>query len=784
MTKPRPRSPRLQQALQVALWQAAACTWLGVSSTPAHAQTPQQPDQAQAPAPSAARSAPSATSSRPASRNLLDADHCAIDAIVDPRIEELLQSDPADPRIDVTSDTGDLSRAGDASLSGNVQIRVGQRLLLADEARIDSEKRSIELNGNVEYLDPQMRVRGKGGRFQEGGRGNFTGAEFELLDSSVRGAARNADVTESGHIRLEGVRYTACPPGNEDWSLAAGAIEIDQKNLIGTGRDVKIEFLGLPLFYTPWITFPVGDQRKSGLLFPTIGSGSRTGTQIAVPYYWNLAPNYDATLTTRWYSSRGLRLDPELRYLNDHTRSQLNVEYLVNDDETGDARSVVELRHVTRLAPRTRLLIDATNVSDNDYFEDFGVGFEGTSVSFVDRYIDLRHDTTSWNFNARAQGFQVIDDTLATEDEPYRILPQLTALGRWPGLVGGLAGSVFAEATNFQRDVGPQGVRVDAQPALEWRVDGHGAFFAAGGAYRYTQYLLDDVAPGADDSPSRSLPSASLDTGFTLERASGSRSDRIQTLEPRLLYLYVPHKNQDDLPVFDTGIPDLNLVQLFRTNRYVGPDRVGDANQVSVGVTTRLLDAGRGRQFLSATLGQAYYFEDPRVRLPGEPVRDRSSSDVVAELELAAFKHWNARFAYQWNPDETQGERSETFVQYKPAPGRVLNAGYRFRRDLLEQVDVSGAWPVTPQWRGFVRWVYSLQEEKTLDQFLGVEYRSCCWALRVVTRRFVSSRTGDAETSIGLQLELNGLSSVGVDNEAFLREAIRGYSSLPSAPRP
>jgi LPS-assembly protein len=246
---------------------------------------------------------------------------------------------------------------------------------------------------------------------------------------------------------------------------------------------------------------------------------------------------------------------------------------------------------------------------------------------------------------------------------------------------------VFAEATNFQRDLGPQGVRLDTEPSLEGRVDRNGGFFAAGAAYRYTQYLLDETTPGDDDAPDRSLPSASLDAGFTLERASGSQGTRVQTLEPRMLYLYVPYKNQDDLPVFDTGIPDLNLVQLFRTNRYVGPDRIGDANQVSVGVTTRLLDSSRGRQYLSATLGQAFYFQDPRVALPDEPVRDRSTSDVVAEVELNAYKNWNARFAYQWNPDETQGERSETFVQYNPTPGRVINAGYRFRRDLLEQVD-------------------------------------------------------------------------------------------------
>lgn len=770
MTTPRPGSPRLQQVLQATLRRAAACALLGAATAQA---------QEQSPVTAPAQAAQAATIAEPAR-----GDRCAVVSVVDPRIEELLQADPDDPQIHVTSDTGELGRAGDAELRGNVRIRMGQRLLTADQASINAERRSVELNGDIEYLDPQMHVRGKGGSFQEGGVGSFEGAEFELHEQSVRGAAANARFRQSGQIGLEGVRYTACPPGNEDWSLAAGAIEIDQKTLIGTGRDVRIEFLGVPVFYTPWISFPVGDQRKSGLLFPTIGSGSRTGTQIAVPYYWNLAENYDATLTSRWYSSRGIRLDPELRYLSDRSRSQLNVEYLVNDQETGEARGVIDWRHVTRFAPRTRLLIDATDVSDNDYFEDFGVGFEGTSVQFVNRYIDLRHDTAAWTLNARAQGYQVIDNTLAAEDEPYRIAPQLSALGRWRDFAGGLSGSLFAEATNFQRELGPQGVRLDAEPSLEWRVDRNGGFLAAGAAYRYTQYLLDEVAADADDSPDRSLPTASLDAGFTMERASGSQGKRIQTLEPRMLYLYVPYKNQDDLPVFDTGIPDLNLVQLFRTNRYVGPDRIGDANQVSVGVTTRLLDSSRGRQYLSATLGQAFYFQDPRVALPDEPVRDRSTSDVVAEVELNAYKNWNARFAYQWNPDETQGERSETFVQYNPTPGRVINAGYRFRRDLLEQVDVSGAWPINNQWRGFARFVYSLQEEKTLDQFLGLEYSSCCWAVRVIGRRFISSRSGAAETSIGLQLELKGLSSVGVDNEAFLREAIRGYSSPASVPRP
>ena len=264
----------------------------------------------------------------------------------------------------------------------------------------------------------------------------------------------------------------------------------------------------------------------------------------------------------------------------------------------------------------------------------------------------------------------------------------------------------------------------------------------------------------------------------------GSRRQRLHTLEPRLLYLYVPFREQDDLPVFDTALPDLNLVQLFRTNRYVGTDRLSDANQLAVGVTTRLLDAAGGRQYVSATIGQSYYFEDPRVRLPDEPVSARDASDVVGELEMSAFQDWSARLGIRWDPENSQTVKSEVGLQYRPASNRVVNAGYRLQRDSIEQLDMSVAWPISDRWRGFGRWVYSMRDNQTLDQFVGLEYSSCCWVLRLVTRHFVSSRTGDTDTSVGLQLELRGLSSVGVDNEAFLRSAIRGYSAVPTEPEP
>ncbi len=710
-----------------------------------------------------------------------DEDSCRIAVTADPRLDALRAADPDDPNIEITSDTGELGRAGDALLKGNVTIRMGQRLLAADEARVDAEKRSVMVSGRTEFLDPTVRVTGEGGSFADGS-GDFRSATFELVDGSGRGAARSAVLRDETVLDLEGVRYTVCPPGNDDWQLKADSISLDQESQLGTGRNVRLDFKGVPILYTPWISFPVGDQRKSGLLFPAFGSGGKTGTQIVVPWYWNIAPNYDATFTSRWFSSRGYRIDPEFRYLTERSRGGFEFQYLPHDSERDESRGLYEWRNVTLFEPRFRGLVNAGYVTDDAYFEDFGVGFEGTSVVFLNQLAELRRDTQNWTLIGRTQNYQVIDNALADDERPYSLLPQVYAAGRWTDLPFGFSSWLDAEGTNFYRELGPEGIRFDAQPGLSWRTGRRGAYVEGSGSWRYTTYSLSNTEPGTDQSLSRSLPIVSLDSGFVLERTTGSKQQRVQTLEPRLLYLYVPYRDQDAIPVFDTATPDLNMVELFRTNRYVGADRVGDANQMAVGVTSRLLDANDGRQYLSATLGQQFYFETPRVTLPGEAPDDASTSDLVAELELDAFKDWNARLAYQWDPSASQTERTEVGVQYRPATDSVVNAAYRYRRDLLEQFDVSAAWPVLQDWHLFGRWVYSLSENKTLDQFVGFEYSSCCWSLKFITRRFVSSRTGDSDTSLGIQLELKGLSSVGVDNEAFLRDAIRGYSALPSAP--
>jgi len=699
---------------------------------------------------------------------------------------------PVDPDtpVDIESDGFEAVREGEWQLNGDVTISQGDRRLKTRDATYDPSDQSFETKNGVEYSDPNLRVRGSSAQFDPAGGAKFEGAEFELPVQNGRGSAKEISATREGEVSLEDVRYTTCPIGNEDWVIRASDINISQQRSIGTGHGVRLDFKGVPIMYTPFISFPVGDERKSGFLFPIIGNSGRSGYSLSAPWYWNIAPEYDVTFIPTWFSKRGAKLDTEFRYLSPFGRGQFNAAYLPDDQRTGDSRSLLQFTDRSDFTDHLRLSVDAENASDSRWFEDFGLGPEGTSVSYLNRSAGLTYLTDNWLVVGRAQNFQTIDDErILPQDRPYTVLPQVGVHASLPDQPFGLALGLDMELANFDRSftdgmtLNERGWRTDVAPEIRMPLRGAGLYLEPAAAMRYTAYSLSDRLPGSDDSPDRLAPLFSLDGGMTFERPSGSRQQRVQTFEPRFMYLYVPYRNQDDLPVFDTSPADLNLVQLFRTNRYVGPDRLSNANQVSIGATSRLLSATTGQQYLSATIGQAYYFDEPKVALPGEVLEDPESSDVVAEVALTAYRNWNVRMGVQFDPGESRSEKSDVMFQYQPGFDRVMNLSYRFRRDNIEQVDGSLAWPLGDQWSAYARMVYSLEDRSALDQFAGMEYRSCCWKLRVVGRRYVSNRDGDRDTSVLLQLELNGLSSVGTGADTFLERSIRGYSRRePQAP--
>ncbi|HMK87551.1 MAG TPA: LPS assembly protein LptD [Steroidobacteraceae bacterium] len=723
-----------------------------------------------------------------------------------------------DHRIRVDADGGSLDANGFLTLTGHVQVRQDERMISADRVTYDEKTGKVTVNGSVDFEDPRLGVKSDSGIYDALGGADFDQANFRIFERNGRGYAKELSVHPDGKVNLTKVRYTTCPPGNQDWVIQASSIHLDTEEDQGFGHQVIMRFKDVPVLYTPFIAFPLGDERQSGLLFPSFGHSGSNGYQFEVPYYLNLAPNYDATLTPGYLSARGVQLGGEFRFLTVSSHGQVEENFLPNDVQAHSDRAYLHITDTTDLEQGLRFRTDIASVSDSNYFSDFAVGADQTSVTFLARRAEILYYDDAWRIRAQLENFQTIDTSIDAGDRPYSRVPSVEAYGLWPLFNSRFEFALSSEVTNFLREVGPTGVRLDVSPELRWAYRTPGFFFEPVVGYHYTQYDLQNAAVGDPSTPTRTLPYASVDTGLVFERDAGSQGQRTQTLEPRVMYTYIPYRNQNELPVFDSGLPDLNLVELFRTNRYVGDDRIGDANQVAAGLTTRLFGEATGTQYLSATIGQIRYFSLPRVLLPdeitqtlpgetlatlpgqptqvilpgqnlptlpgqtlssvpGETPQAFHSSDIIGEASLTAYKYWTLHLDYQWNPYTKETDKSEVLLQYRPDPSRVVNVGYRFQQDILKLYDLSFAWPIAGHWNTVGRWVYSIQDHELIEQLAGVEYKSCCWRIQVLQRRYLTNRTGGLDTSIALQLELTGLSSVGKRSDAFLSKEISGYST-------
>lgn len=664
-----------------------------------------------------------------------------------------------------------------ASMSDGVLVRRGNRLAGADAADYDPITQSLHLTGDVRYEDLTNQITSESAEFAyKDGQIRFDGAEFLLASGGSRGSADFLQIAESGRLTLGEVTYTTCPPDSNDWLLQAGNITLDTKEGVGTARNVKLRFQGVPILYSPYLSFPIGDARKSGVLTPTVGSAGRSGNEISLPFYWNIRENYDATISPRWLSDRGLQLRTEFRYLTERNRGNANVEFLTNDKLIGESRNLIAFDHQTLFDTGWRNNINFKEVSDSAYFEDLGGTLSLASLTHLDRNLRFDFFGDNWSFFGQVQDYQTLDDTLLPEDEPYQRLPQVRIAAWYPDQFLGLDFGFNSEVVNFGRDTGVTGWRYQGRPRVAMNVENPGWFIRPEVMLDYTRYDLKNLDPALEAGPSRTVPIASFDTGMILERTMRRSANLIQTFEPRLLYVHIPFRDQDSLPIFDTISPDLNLVQLYRKNRYLGLDRIGDTNSVNIGITSRVYNTSSGEELVTATIGQSRYLTEQLVTLPGVPVITAKSSDYIAEVRFLLFKHLNFDLGHQWGDQERGTTQSQARLQYRPRENKIVNLAYRFRRDSLEQGDISMSWPLTHQWNFVGRYNYSFKDKESLEQFFGLEYESCCWGIRMVSRRYLSTRDGTRDTSFGLQLVLKGMTSVGTAADKMLERGILGYS--------
>jgi LPS-assembly protein len=684
--------------------------------------------------------------------------------------------------LEIFSGKAEFKLDGDARFSDQITLRRGDRVLRAKNAKYDSKSGVFEVEGDVEYRDSDARVRGSDARFDSvKSELRFNAANFEIWSVPARGSAKDIKIDkEKGKIRLREATYTSCPVGNNDWQLRAKTIRIDQDAGIGTARGAKLDFKGIPILYLPYISYPVTNKRKSGWLIPDLGNSQSRGVDIAAPWYWNIAPEYDATITPRYMSKRGLQLGTEFRYLSKRSDGIMTGEFLPDDDITGENRWLGGWYQQTQLWSDWRGTLDFIDVSDANYFEDFSSGIANTSITNLERDLGIEFFNNPWSILLRVQDHITLDDAITPDEEPYKRLPQLAIHGQSPRGLFGLRYNLITDATYFERDVGVTGFRTHLAPEVGLPLRFKYFNLEPSVGVEHTRYNLSDTAPGEDDSPDVTAGIYSLDLNSIFERAT-KNSNWLQTLEPRALYSYIPFKNQDDLPVFDTIEPDLNIVQLFRRNRFVGYDRLGDTNQLALGITTRLLDANDGNEVVHATVGQLRYFSDQKVTLPDGMPSDDNSSDYVFEFGARIYENWRTRLGYQWDSDESEAIKTEVGLQYNPEDSRIVNAAYRYRRDTLEEYDIAMSWPIGDRWNFVGRYNYSIQDSEPLERYVGLEYETCCWGIRAVWSRYLTrpdaetTTTAESDTSISVQLLLKGFSGTSNSSARELERGILGY---------
>ncbi|MDP2170683.1 MAG: LPS assembly protein LptD [Rhodocyclaceae bacterium] len=677
---------------------------------------------------------------------------------------------------------------GDVRLTNPDAIITGPRLRMrmADSTGEFESPAYIIKSQPKEIPEPALTM---GGLPAVGPKGKVFATTGKMLLSPPVIASGSADRIEfrgEDLYHLKKATYSTCASNERDWELVVDELDLDYTTATGEARHATVRFKDVPLLYTPWLSFPLDNARKSGLLTPTIGTTSKSGLEITMPWYWNIAPNMDATIAPRLMTRRGLQLNTEFRYLDYTYSGQARVEYLPDDRLAQRDRYGYALLHNQTLGHGFSAAVNLNGVSDDNYFSDLSTRVAAVSQGNLLRQGILSYGGPWYSAALNVQTYQ----TLADLPSPYRRLPQLTGTANRYDLPLGLAFNMNAEYVNFDHPTELLGKRTTLYPQLSLPLTTAAFWLTPKVGFHSTSYQLSgqerlaaaDYRKNVPTKQDRALPIFSVDGGFVMERDT-HWFDRalLQTLEPRAYYLYVPTRDQSAVPIFDTGIASFSHAQMFAENRYAGGDRIANANQITLAVTSRLLDPTSGAELLRATLGQLHYFTLQEVTLPGETARTGRTADILAALSGMVMPKTYADFGWQYNPRDKLTERLAVGGRYHPAPGKIFNAGYRYSRDLLGQIDVSGQWPLAgvlgAGWHGVGRYNYSTKEKRVIETIAGLEYNAGCWVGRFVVQR-LATIADKPTTAMFFQLELNDFSRIGSNPLELLRRNIPGYGVI------
>jgi LPS-assembly protein len=702
--------------------------------------------------------------------------------------------------------------------SGDAEIRRGDTTLTADRIRYLAEDDEVEATGNVrlrigadEMSGPRLRMRigDSSGIFEQP---SFHLAQRTVRSRLKRGLPPAAQVTatedtrlrvdvegrgEAAAIRFEGDEryrmtdgtFTTCKPGQDDWYIQAEELDIDMQREVGTARGASLTFLGVSTPRIPWFDFSLNNERKSGFLPPGAGVQNGVGFQVVLPYYWNIAPNYDATIAPRYMSNRGLQWLNQFRFLTPHTKGEARYEILPQDRKLNDeTRYAIALQGDYNLLNGFTGLVNYQKVSDDNYFRDLSGRLSIATQTYLPQQVLASYGAPSgfWTATANYQRFQTLQDAQNPVPIPYFREPQFLLTARRPTAAGvdlGFRGE-FVKFGNSA--LVPTGNRATAYPWVSYpMVRSYGFVTPKVGV---TGIGYDLATPGSftDERPSTAIPIASVDSGLYFERDSRwFGTEYLQTLEPRAYYLYVPYRDQSAFPVFDTTNTDLNYSQLFQENIFAGGDRIANANQVSIGAISRLVRPSDGQEQVRAAIGQRYYFTDQKVTIPGQPVRSSNISPLIASLAGRVTPTITAEIGAQYQfYDPTGFARFTSGVRYSPAPASVASLAYRYVNQnytagagTINNIDAAVQWPLGGGFYGVGRYSYDIEGHKTVEALVGLEYNAGCWIVRAVAQQFQTA-TAQQTTLFFLQLEFNGFARIGSNPLEVLRRSIPGYSLI------
>ena len=669
---------------------------------------------------------------------------------------------------------------------GDAEIHRGDLTIFGDYLRYNQEFGRLDAEGGVRLQNGTDRFSGPSLHYDTlDDTGEIDHPKFLLeRQPPARGTADRVEVQGKNRYRLFGASFTTCKPGQDDWFLQASQLDLDYNREEGYAQYPRLRFLDHTILAFPFASFPLENSRKSGLLTPYYATTSQRGFEVGVPYYWNIAPERDATLTPVYMARRGFQLKSDFRYLGRPYAGELKLEYLPDDPIFGRTRTGESWQHNQTFFSGLTGNVDYNRVSDNRYFVDLSSQVRQVSVSNLPENASLNYSTGlprggSLSSQLLVEKFQTLQDPAAPIVPPYQSLPQLNVTATYNDVAGLVDASLPAEYVRFAHPTLVQGSRTSASPTFAMPRISPGWYITPKAGLRAVGYQLERPAEAGPDAPHLAIPWLSVDSGLTFERPSTLYGEKTtQTLEPRLFYVYVPYHDQDDIPLFDTTLADFNYPQLFSENRFVGGDRFGDANQLTAALTSRFLYAD-GEEGLRGTIGQRYYFSEERVALqPGVPLRTYSRSDLLASVGGRFRTRWTFDLTTQYSPQTHTMQRYGAAARYSPEATKVLNLSYRYQRDVLRQIDISGQWPVGRGWYAVGRYNYSLFDKRLLEGLLGAEYNAGCWVFRTVVQR-LQAATNVASTALVFQLEFTGVGQIGTAEAVqLLSREVPGYSAV------